>query len=231
MSDNKYINKINKEKDKCNKLINKLYGDSFYFMHITRLSNLKSILKNGILKISSNVNNINYGDSLYENDKKPPYLYCQIVFDDMKELNKDRDYSSIYSLLLHPKILFDNNAIFNKQWEGFPIKKNQATKHIMESININKNDNYENKIKNIKKIKNIIKEKLIENKLHEEKHEFIFTKDIKIKNYLIGILYNKHYKEDIQIVNNILKKYGYNNIPIYYDIKEIPTLCNILIDN
>jgi len=44
MSDNKYKNKINKEKEKCNKLINKLYSDSFYFMHITRLSNLKSIL-------------------------------------------------------------------------------------------------------------------------------------------------------------------------------------------
>jgi len=227
----KYKNKINKEREKCNKLINKLYGDSFYFMHITRLSNLKTILKEGILKISSNVNDINFGYSLYENDKNPPYLYCQIVFDDMKVLNKDRDYSSTYSLILHPKILFDNNVIFNKQWEGYPIKKTEATKHIMESININKNDNYENKIKNIEKIKHIIKKKLIENKLHEEKHEFIFTKDIKIKEYLIGILYNKHYKDDIQLINNILKKYDYTNIPIYFDIKEIPTLCDILINN
>ena len=221
MNNNKYKNKINKEKEKCNKLINKLYGDSFYFMHITSYSSVKPILKQGKLKISSNTKERSYS---YKKER-PSYLFCLIQFDDMKELYYD-NYSPIYTFIINPKILFENDIIFNDQWRGFIIEKDMATKYISESIYINNNTHAEI-INKIKTIKNIIKKIILNGRPYKISHEFLFPKDIDLKDNLLGILCKD--RQYIPEINKMLDKYGYKNIPIYTNINEIPSLCDMLI--
>ena len=46
MTNNKYKGKIEKEKKKCEKIINKLYGDNYYVYHTTDKKNIQSIMAN-----------------------------------------------------------------------------------------------------------------------------------------------------------------------------------------
>jgi hypothetical protein len=222
MSNNKYKDKLNKEKDKCNKLITKLYGDNFYFMHTIKYDGLNQILKDNKLKISSNTKETHFGDLKYGNNR-PPYLYCIAQFNDMINLNKYNNSWPI--LILHPKIFFENKIIFNKSWIGTPIKDTKGDIYL-DSIYINKHNTYDEKIIQLKTIKNIIKETAIKYKDYNRSHEFLFTKDINIKDNLLGILCL--IKEEIPNINKILKKYEYNNIKIFSKIKDIPSLCDLL---
>jgi len=228
MSDNKYIYKTKKEKKKCEKIINKLYGDNYYIYHTTNSQNIELILKEGILKISTNMKaeDLNFGSTFYST-RIQPYLYCSIQFDDIKNMD-DKYLKPHYSLILHPKILFENDTIFNKGWKGKPTKKNNCGD--IDSIMINKDDKYKIKIKKLNVIKEIIKDKLLKPRDYYNTHEFLFTKNINIKDYLIGISYNTFFNETSSHINNILEKYGYRNIPVYKN-EDVPLLCDILIYN
>jgi len=229
MSENKYKNKINKEKKKCNELINKLYGDNYYFIHETSKTEIEDILKSGKIKIGTHIDN-NISDPV-------PYAYFNIEFDDVPLQTSPIIH---YLLVLHPRILFDNGTvIYNKQWPKYPDSN---------SIYINKEDTNDIKKQKIKEIKNKLIEFQKENPKYYYKstHEILFTSDIELKDNLIGIIYNnnlyvnnpyyKYYKGNknmffnyTPIIKKLLKKYEYNNVKLYNEIPEFPLLCDLLI--
>jgi hypothetical protein len=105
MTDNKYKGKIKKEKKKCEKIINKLYGDNYYFLH--GIYFLEDILRSNKIKLGTHTKERNYNYN--ENAESLPYVYCNIEFDKVPI-----NYEPLlfwYTLLLHPKILFENDNI------------------------------------------------------------------------------------------------------------------------
>jgi len=223
MSDNKYKKKTEKEKKKCEKIINKLYGDNYYFLHGTTDKSIENILKSGKLKLGTQIEERNFNYN--ENAQSLPYIYCTIEFD-----NVNVNYEPVffeYILLLHPKILFENdNVIFNKRWNKYPNS---------DSIYINKEDNFDNKKQKIKEIKEYLIElkQTIElqkvSKFNQNYHEILFIKDINLKDNLMGIVCNDYYYKNYKQIQELLKKYDYNNVKIYNEIKEFPLLCDLLI--
>jgi hypothetical protein len=227
MSDNKYKYKTEKEKKKCQKIINKLYGDNYYVYHSTFARNIESILKDGILKISNNIEKeqLNYGSTFYGYNI-PSYSYCTMKFDDIKNMDV-KELRPWFSLIFHPKILFENNIIFNKGWKGKKVKGIECDdKNSIDSIIINKEDNNESKIKTIKKMKEIIKNKQKYYNYYNS-HEILFSKNINLKDYLIGISIYSYETMGYNYITNIMNKYGYDKIPLYKN-EDIPSLCDIL---
>jgi len=216
MSDNKYKNKINKEKEKCENIIKKLYGDIYYFLHGTTETSIEDILKSGKIKIGTHTGDRNFTHKSY---LSLPYAYCNIEFDDVPIKYMRPLFPFI--LLIHPKILFYHNIIFNNSWSRNPDT---------DSIYINKKDTFNNKKQKINDIKNsLIKIKSKESYFYQNDHEILFTKDINLKDNLIGIICcNYNYYPAKQIIK-LLEKYGYDNIKIYDDINEFPLLCDLLL--
>ena len=84
----------------------------------------------------------------------------------------------------------------------------------------------DNKLNDIKN--SLIKIKSKESYFYQNDHEILFTKDINLKDNLIGIICcNYNYYPAKQIIK-LLEKYGYDNIKIYDDINEFPLLCDLL---
>jgi hypothetical protein len=226
MSDNKYKEKTEKEKDKCEKLITEIYGDNYYFMHGTTEEAIENILKSGKIKIGTHTDERNY---THERFGHLPYAYCNIEFDDVPINFSFPLFSHI--LLLHPRILFENDeVIFNKEWHRYPIE---------DSIYIKKEDTYNNKKQKIKEIKEYLIELKKGTDFYENYHEILFTKDIKLKDNLlnvnlkdniIGIISINRFNYPKKSIEELLKKYEYNNVKIYTDIKTLPPLCELLIE-
>lgn len=113
---------------------------NYYLVHGTDTLQVEKILKQGYILS---------GRYLPDNEtrlggwEKLPYIYCNIYFDDIKNL----PYSFGYSLILDPKIIRECGIIFNKGWYVHPQD---------ESIIIKPNDiDYDKKINMIKEfIKN-----------------------------------------------------------------------------
>jgi len=216
MSDNKYKNKINKEKDKCNKLIKRLYGDVYYFMHGTTSNSIKNILKAGTIKLGTHTKERNF----YTNNMASlPFAYCNIEFDDVP-ININSNYPLLfpYILLIHPRIIINHNLIFNKQWSISPTS---------DSIYINKEDNFNKNKKKLEEIKKSLIEIKNKTKFEQNYHEILFKEDINLKDNLLGIIYK--YDEDKKYISDLLKKYNYKNIKIYNNINNFPILCDLLI--
>ena len=100
MDNNKYKNKINKEREKCEKIIKKLYGNVYYFMHGTTETSIENILKSGKIKIGTHTDDRNF---THESYLSLPYAYCNIEFDDVPIKYMRPLFPFI--LLIHPKIL------------------------------------------------------------------------------------------------------------------------------
>jgi len=216
MSNNKYKNKINKEKEKCNKLINKLYGDKFYFLHGTTSKSIENILKSGTIKLGTHTKERNF----YKNNMASlPYVYCNIEFDDVP-ININNNYPLLfpYILLIHPKIIINHNLIFNKQWSISPTS---------DSIYINKEDNFNKNKKKLEEIKKSLIKIKNKTEFRQNYHEILFKEDINLKDNLLGIIYK--YNEDKTYILELLKKYNYKNIKIYNNINNFPLLCDLLI--
>ena len=224
MSDNKYKYKTEKEKKKCENIIEKLYGDNYYFIHGTKKKYIEDILKSNKIKIGTNSGNMNYSYT----KELLPYVYCNIEFDNVPINHRTELPLFHYILLLHPKILYENETIiFNKEWQIDPNE---------DSIYINKEDTDDIKKNKIKEIKNQLKEfkkrvekSLGQNSFDQNYHEVLFTKDINLKDNLIGIVCNNQFFNYTEYIEELLKKYEYNNIKIYDKITEFPLLCDLLI--
>ena len=230
-----------KNKEKCDKLLKHIFGSNFYFIHST--IKLKSILKSGKIKISTKVKNedrsFSYIPNMTEDEEAsiPPYAYCIALYDDVRLYMKDN--ISPHDLLIDPRILLHENVIFNSGWFKEPINSNDENDEIF-SIYLNKTDSKSERLEKLTKIKNFIDKKISLFPYNDEHisystHEFLFTKNIDLKKYLIGIVVSSKFftiksnKPKMSILNLIKKKY--NGVKIYEKDKndgKYPTLMEVI---
>jgi hypothetical protein len=202
-----YQHKYSKYKLKMINLNNQNGGTDIFnnilFIHNTfGYDNLISILKSGILKLGSKVDEkqrkLSGGIPMDE-------IYMNIYFKDLKNL------PSPCGLIFSSKLLEDYDVTINAGWKGkkfVEIKKNDKKK--------------KNKINKVKKFlknpKKILSEKLTNILPGIMTHEVLFFEDIPIKDYLIGITdcgYTDKQKKEIQ---NIIKKNNLN-VDFTYDLE------------
>ena len=216
MSANNENTNFNHKKQKCDKLLNKIFGSNFYFVHAT--GDLKSILKSGKIKISSKINKDDRSFT-FATDNPHPYAYCIAIYDDIP-LNVVNNVS-IYSLLIDPRILLNEDIIFNSGWWAEPIDIKKQTNKIF-SIYLNKSDSKEDRLKKLQKIKNYIEthEYVTKDngKFYYNLHEFLFCKNINLKKYLIGIVRSDYRSNhdilEMKLITKIINK-KYHNVKIY----------------
>ena len=84
---------------------------NFYFIHSTfNFQNLMSILKSSILRpgkyLPLGIEGLSGSDTGHKN------VFMNIYFEDIKNIESTRTFT----LILHPKIIFDNGFIFSKGW-------------------------------------------------------------------------------------------------------------------
>lgn len=184
-------------------------NNNFYLVHGTDFPHLKKILEQGYI----------YSGKYLPDDEtrlggweKLPYIYCNIYFDDIKNL----PHSFGYTLIINPKIIIDKGIIYNIRWHVHPNK---------DSIYIKPRDiDYDEKI-------NLIKE-LVKNppqapnnlKLPEfMQHEILIKDKIDIHKYLSGIILPNMEGFDDNI-KDILKKNNYNNVKIFTKLPDTKDL-------
>lgn len=191
---------MNDYEKKCGKLIKKLFYEPFYFTHSTKnINSLKSIITDKTIKISKLTKERKLSGS-----KAQPYVFGNIQFDSIDNIKKPMNFT----LLLHPKIMFDMEILFNNAWYASPHKT---------SINVEKD--------NIKKIRKSVSVKKI-NLPNVLEHEILFAKNIKLKDNLIGIMCEKKY---IDKINDLLKNTIFEKVSVYDLSDGMPKLINLLI--
>lgn len=207
----------------------KKHNNNFYFTHMAnQVDNALSILKDGYIKLSQDVE---VKRKMMGGTDPLPYLYTNIQFDDLNNL---MEIGGII-LLLHPKLAYEYDLIFNKYWSKYPTDI---------SIIINKSDTLKNKKLKIKEIKEYIKNPTFyENtpfgdrfddlsKLGIMSHEVLFDKQIPLDEYLLGVICSGCSDEIIKQIKKLIKQYPNAKILKHKKDKDgelrLPTLNNIL---
>ena len=202
---NKYI----KYKKKYIALKNK---HNYYLVHGTDSLRIEKMLKQGYILSGRYLPDTETRLGGWE---KLPYVYCNIYFDDIKNL----PHSFGDTLIIHPKIIKERGIIFNKGWKVHPDK---------DSIFIKPNDiEYDNKINMIKEfIENPIK--IRDNMPEIMIHEVLIKDKVDLHKYLIGlILPGTGTYDNIQ---KILDENGYKNIKIF-TASDLPEFKNLNIQD
>jgi hypothetical protein len=233
-------------KNKCSKMLKKIFGSNFYFVHGSRAAYIKPILENSKIKISTDINNtyINFGGN--------EFAYCWIKYDDIPVGINDSPF--LTSFFISPIILLNENVIFNSMWKGGPIQTEDLTNtkinHIIDkpydfkkvfktyyfSVYLNKDDSRETRLKKLKKIKKYLSfyNAIPENSpRYPSHHEFLFPNEIDLKKYLIGIdisYGNSTNWEDVAVKQILEEKYP--NVKLFgYDasnkLEYFPKLMDI----
>ena len=186
---NKYLNKKkNMTKDDI------LVPDSFYFVHTTKsYDSLINILKEGKIKPGKDLPEkyrfLGGEDGSLE-------IFTNIYFPSIKNL----ECLQQFTLILHPKILFDYDGYFNELWKGgsgilsLKLDINDTSKILQEKLD---------KIKTFLKDPPLLPDgKSISGFLQ---HEFIFNKPIEIKDYLIGVGCNFCDEKQLDKIKKLVK--------------------------
>ncbi len=184
---------------------------NFYFVHMTKnFKNFKNIIKDGKIKIGSD---IPIGDKYFSGYVDEPYIFANIYFNDLDNLEWFNDLSFI----IKPEIIDSQSVELIGGWGNLFIDK------------IEPNDSKLVKIKKINKIKKfIVKPYGLPNIVLENpkfmQHEVRFNAPIDIYKYLEGISINYTDQDELKIkikrIKKILKKYNLENIKIFsYDKK------------
>lgn len=234
---------MNNEKiiNKCDKLLKKIFGNIFYFVHYTRYDRIKPILENGKIKISTIVRSENPEFIVGGLE----YVYCWIKYDCIP-LSLNDSYLKYGHFFINPKILLYENVIFNSIWHMGPIEEEKLTnttyKNIisepfdpenqydnMFSVYLNKNDTKEEKLKKLKKIKKYISYIApynIETNNYKHSHEFLFSNGIDLKKYLIGIYLIDDKSQNYKQIKKIIEK-KFKHVKIFNG-RKLPKLFDIL---
>lgn len=179
-------------------ILKEQYGgnkNGYYFVHGTKnLSNIYSILKDGVIKIGKDVKTKN---RMLCGESESSYIYLNIYFDDIKNILGFFDYT----LILHPKIMEKYDIRFLKGWGD-----NECNGISVIKKNINKIKKF---VENPELLGEAIKN--FSGILH---HECIVSKPINIKKYLIGVVCNNISQKDKDILLKNLSKYNYPNVKI-----------------
>jgi hypothetical protein len=163
---------------------------------------LKTILEDGFIRPGKDVDPKFW--KLHGSMEAANFIYANIYFNDLKNL----PLTILYSFVLHPKILYDFDIVFNQSWKVEPTD---------DSIRINKSDSEQIKNNKIRKIKKSIADS--EGSFLPEimRHEILISDKISVKDYVLGITCeSKHVKEIEKII--IDKEYKFkvltkNEIP------------------
>lgn len=185
---------------------------NFNFLHTTKnLKNLKNILKEGLIKLGSDIPIEDKYLSGYEDE---PYIFANIYFEDMDNLEWFNDYS----LIIKPEIIDYQQVMMIGGWGNKEIGI------------INPSDNKEVKIQKLEQMKKYVlnPQDLPEILLSSPKYmqqEVRFTSPIDIKKYLEGISIGyeneKERDEKILKIKNLLLKYDLEKVKIYSFDKKI----------
>ncbi len=173
---------------KCKNEYNKLKKASmvFYFSHTTKdLKNLINILETGYILPGKDV----LKDKRKLSGGIPQkHIYAHVHFKENK--------LTPFTIIIDPSIIDDHTIIFNKGWQADVNK---------DSITIDKNMKYPDKLQSIWKLQKIINN----NKSLVEimNHEILFDKKININKYVTKIVC---LKEDKNKISKIINKHGYN---------------------
>jgi len=226
-------------KDKCSKLLDKIFGSNFYFAHTTKFENIYQILKSKKIKIKNKNENYKAG-AIFLNENSTNYAYCWVKYDSVKlEIGA---LSSVV-LLLDPRILLHEDIIFNTSWLGKPFDKNEFDPNSLNitnlndkkkdflfngfSIYLNKSDSKQERLEKLKRIKTYIEigNSPERNEVYYLSHEFLFSKNIDLKKYLIGITFGSVSSSDknIKKINKILEK-KYKYVKIYVRRSEATSI-------
>ncbi|ADO18469.1 hypothetical protein [Acanthamoeba castellanii mimivirus] len=229
-SSNNYKKKYKKYKRKyidLKKQLNYNQIHNFYFVHsTTNFSNLRDILKSGVIYPGKFLRPDQQKLSVNSED-----VFANIYFEDINNLTHLQDFS----ILLHPKIIYDCGMFFNKGWQGGG----------KGDIIINATDSPVQIAHKLNEIREFLKNPILPEKIREFNpflhHEAFFNHPISLNNgNLIGIICNhcdgsfndyitgETHKESLKIINNIINDKLYNNVKIITRNYPIPKLNELL---
>lgn len=210
-----YFTQYIKYKSKYTRLKRNMNNEyNFYFVHMTKnFKNFKNIIKDGKIKLGCD---IPVEDKFLCGDVDHPYIYFNINFNDLDNL----DYFQDFSFIIKPEIINTQSIEFFGGWG------------LLKITEIHPEDSQSDKIKKINKIKKFVSNPyeygLPENVLDFSKfmqHEVRFTNPIDLHKYLYGVVipnYNKdELEKQIDKVKKLLKKYNLDNIKIFSNDKKI----------
>lgn len=203
--------KVNKKPLKIN---------NFYFVQDThRLENLISILNDGEIKLGKDVDE---KCRKWTGEQPKDYIYTNIYFEDLKNMEN----TGHFAFILHPKIVNDRNWWFNKNWLSAPSSDEKYT------ITFNKNDSNKIHKQQLRKIKKFLKNPsslpdIVQTSPGQCHHEILFDKPISVKNYMIGIVCSHCNGKQLDQLEKLVKKKGYN-IKIINENYPMPKLSDLV---
>ncbi len=224
-----YKHKIRKYKSKYNKLKNQLGNNNqknytFFFIHSTTVfENLLDILKTGVL----------YPGSYLSPERRQMCaecddVYMNINFDDLQNIQ----WFHRYTLIFHPKIMYENGFIFNEGWgwagppEGtINIKKIDSKEEINHKLQI---------IHNF--VENPILPEIILGFPATFHHQIVFDHPINLEGNLIGIacIYcdnisnEKPPDKQLKLIKKAIKNKPYANVSILTSNVPLPKLKDLI---
>jgi len=176
---------------------------NYYVTHSSfSLKNLLAIISDGKIKLGKDLPE-EY--RTYGGEEPSEYIYANIYFDDLKNMN----HLLNYTLILHPKILENFDVIVNEGWQGRELtefKKNDSNS--ARSVKLLK-------IKQFLKTLNSLPEMLRQSNLGFHHHELLFSKPIKLKKYIIAISCTMCNDDVYDNIKNKLNINNYANVKIF----------------
>ncbi len=197
----KYKNKYIKLKQQINN------NNNYYLIHGTDLPHIEKILKQGYILSGKYLAD---DETRLGGWEKLPYIYCNIYFDDIKNL----PYSFGYSLIIDPLIIKECGIVFNKGWKVHPNE---------DSINIKSHDtDYDKKIAAIKEFIKYPEQYSFFAKTPDGKvrlppmmvHEVLIKDKIDVHKYVIGLVL-PGMAEMTDSIQKILDENMYDKIKIF----------------
>lgn len=177
----------------------KKYPFNFCFFHNTlKLDSVLAILKDGYIKAGTDVPKKYRTLGGEEGSEK---IFGQIYFNDLKNTIP----WGIASFIIDKNILCDMNVEFHIGWGGWNMKEEyKLNKTDKETVRKNKLDSIRKFLKNPSELPKILRESQINN------HEIMFDKNISVKKYVVGIVYNFEDKKQLEKIQKLINKKKYN---------------------
>jgi len=220
-------------------------SDKFCFYHGTHIENLPFILKDGIIKRSSDVKDKykirkDWGGAMY--------IYGGIYFCDIDVLMDDFMTFNCY-FVINKHLIKQQTMIFNTTWVGSPIQDKETSNKNLKKIKKKLKKDFDKfyhfsiyldpddsdsvlKLK-LEIIYTYIKKKINSGSIYISTHEVLIPKHIKINNNITNIIVNELvvssavHEKALKISNRFTKKYKI----VVYDASFLKDKINHLFNN
>ena len=219
-----YKKKYKKYKEKYLSLKKSLHQPNncvhnYYFIHTTNWNNLIHILKDGIIYPNKFIDEKFRLLSGHEQE----HVFTNIYFDGVDIIK----FLPSISIILHPKILYENGLIFNEGWVGGPYQN---------SLFINTTDSpreINSKLNQIRDflINPISLPEIIRSSRNIITHEVLFDHPIHLDNHnLLAIVCYQCDIINLNKIKKIIKTKSFSKIKILTESNLFPTLDQLLIN-